>query len=396
MISVAEAKKHIKQLSAPLQPILMELTNAVGYYLAEPIFAKADIPAFNQAAMDGYAFNLTSHSYPEKYSVIDSIMAGANVAIEVKQQQCVRIFTGAAVPDSANTVIMQEKIALNNQQVTILDEAIFVGKNIRLKGSELKAGELLLEKNSFLNAASIGLLASAGITHIVVYPKPRVAIITTGNELQKPGIELQKGQVYEANSFALKAALTQLHLSTALHVQVSDNLIETTKAIEAALLVADIILITGGISVGEYDFVKEATKNCKITQVFHKINQKPGKPLFYGIKNQQQIFGIPGNSAAVLTCFYEYVLIAINLFIGNKNAELNCIHRPLKDSYNKKPGIAHFLKGHYNETGVQILGAQESYRLSTFASANCFVYLPEESTTIHQHELVEVHLIPLS
>jgi molybdopterin molybdotransferase len=146
--------------------------------------------------------------------------------------------------------------------------------------------------------------------------------------------------------------------------------------------------------VGDYDFVKEATNLCRIKPIFHKISQKPGKPLFYGIKNKQQVFGIPGNPAAVLTCLYEYVTIAINQLMGNPNQALSKIHRPLSHQFCKKIGFAVFLKGFYNETEVRILGAQESYRLSSFATANCLIYLPEEIAAVNQHDMVEVHIIP--
>jgi molybdopterin molybdotransferase len=398
MISVAEAKKQILQNSSPLQPIFIELENAVGFYLAEGLYAIDDIPAFNQSAMDGYACSIDANSINEnfttKYTITDSIKAGADLQIDLQANQCVRIYTGAAVPDSANTVIMQEKTVRVNNQIQIVDDAVFIGKNIRPKGSELKTGDLLLQKNSFLNAASIGLLASAGLKKLPVYPKPRIAIITTGSELQTPGNDLKNGQIYEANSFALKAALKQMHVLTEFHIHVADNLEETTKAIEAALQVADIILITGGISVGDYDFVKEATSFCQVKPIFHKISQKPGKPLFYGIKNKQLIFGIPGNPAAVLTCFYEYVRIAINQLMGNPNHEFTKIQRPLANKFYKKLGVAVFLKGFYNEKEVRILGAQESYRLSSFATANCLIYLPEEITEVNQHDMVEVHIIP--
>lgn len=394
MISVAEAKQKIIQNSFPINPKFIKLEDAVGYYLAEDLFAKADIPAFNQAAMDGYAYCFDPHNLTEKYTSIATITAGDDMNLHLAQGHCFRIYTGAAVPNSANTVIMQEKTLQVNQQIQMLDDSIFIGKNIRLKGSELKKGDLLLQKNCFLNAAAIGLLASAGITHLPVFPKPKIAIITTGNELIVPGIDLKKGQVFEANSFVLKSALKQMHLLTEWHLHVADNLAATIQAIKTALDMADIILITGGISVGDFDYVKEAIIACHINPVFHKVSQKPGKPLFYGIKNNQQIFGIPGNPAAVLTCFYEYVSIAINKLIGNPYDALPTIQRPITEKYRKKKGLAHFLKGFYNDSEVRILEAQESYRLSSFARANCLIYMSEDITEINKNEIVTVHLIP--
>ena len=394
MISVEEAKAIIEKEITPLTPVKKNLQEAAGKLLAEDIYAAIDIPAFPQSSMDGYAFSFDAWKENNKLVVNGVIAAGHDKDIPLKRGDAVRIFTGAAVPSGADTVVMQEKTKIINGVLIIEDESLNAGTNVRPMGSEIRAGERALSKLSFLSPAAIGFLAGLGIKEVTVYPTPSVSIIVTGNELQEPGNPLQYGQVYESNSFALSAALRQLGINEIEIIHADDKLEELTAVLNSCLQKTDLVLLTGGVSVGDYDFVLQAANNCGVKQLFHKVKQRPGKPLYLGKKEEKVVFGLPGNPSSVLSCFYQYVITAIGK-MSNQRVALEIKRVPLSNSFKKASGLTHFLKGYYDGDSVTLLNAQESYRLSSFARANCLVQINEEVTAYPVGELVEIHLLPV-
>ncbi len=393
MISVEEAKAIIEKEITPLTPVKKNLQEAAGKLLAEDIYATIDIPAYPQSSMDGYAFSFNAWKENNKLTVNGEIAAGHGRDTPLKTSDAVRIFTGAAVPSGADTVVMQEKTKIISGVLIIEDENLAPGTNVRPMGSEIRAGEKALFKTSFLSPAAIGFLAGIGITELAVYPKPTVSIIVTGNELQKPGNPLQYGQVYESNSFALTAALQQIGISAIDVIHADDKLEVLTAILNNCLQKTDLVLLTGGISVGDYDFVLQAANNCGVKQLFHKVKQRPGKPLYLGKKDDKVVFGLPGNPSSVLSCFYQYVLTAIGK-MSNQRIALEIKRVPLSNSFKKAAGLTHFLKGYYDGDSVTLLNAQESYRLSSFARANCLVQINEDVTAYPVGELVDIHLLP--
>ncbi len=393
MISVQEAKKIIDDNVSALQPAVLPITQAAGLILAEKVFATMDIPAFPQSSMDGYAFAFNDWQKNKKLKIVGEVAAGSHDLFNLSQGTAVRIFTGAAVPPGADTVIMQEKVLIENGELKIEDETFQQGTSVRPKGSEIKAGALALEKEIVLSPAAIGFLAGIGITEVKVYPHPSITIIITGNELQQPGQPLQHGQVYESNSFALKAILKQLQIESVEVLHVIDNPEAVTDKLKRALGESDVVLLTGGISVGDYDFVLQAAKACGVEKLFHKVKQRPGKPLYFGKKENKLVFGLPGNPSSVLTCFYQYVIPALEKLTKRK-ISLQTMKVPLSRSFQKGAGLTHFLKASFNGKTATPLDAQESYRLSSFATANCFIQTDEETTSCKEGELVTVYLLP--
>lgn len=398
MISVAEAKRIIRENVVVLTPVTLPLEQAAGTVLAKDVYATIDIPAFPQSSMDGYAFLFSDWKSKKEIVVEGEMAAGDSEVIKLDPGKAIRIFTGAPVPHGADTVVIQEKVKINSltssvNQLIIEDELIQQGVNVRLQGSEMKAGELALAKESYLSPAAVGFLAGIGISEVDAYPKPSISIIITGKELQQPGKPLQYGQVYESNSFAVKAALEQLNI-TRVKISWADDDLEILKTILSdALLQSDIILLTGGISAGDYDFVLQAATECGVAKLFHKVKQRPGKPLYFGVKGNKPVFGLPGNPSSVLTCFYEYVIPALDK-LSNKESTIKAIRAPLAKSFQKVTQLTHFLKGFYDGNTALPLGAQESYRLSSFANANCLVQINEEVTACKEGEMVEIHLLP--
>ncbi len=393
MISVEDAKKIIQETTITLPPVKMQLSQASGMVLAEDVYASIDIPGYAQSSMDGYAFSFHQWKTNQSLKIKGEMAAGSSETFVLLPGNAVRIFTGAAVPAGADTVVMQEKTKVENSSLYIDDENIVEGLNIRAKGSEIKAGELAVAKDTLLTPAAIGFLAGIGVTEVLVYPHPSVSIIVTGNELQTPGKPLLHGHVYESNSFSLQAALKQMHIQEVKVYKAEDKLEIVKQVIEEALQQSDIVFLTGGVSVGDYDFVAAAAEQNGIEKVFHKIKQKPGKPFYFGKKRNKLVFGLPGNPASVLTCFYEYVEPALKKISKQKTA-LQVMRVPLAMPFKKTAGLTHFLKGLYDGKAVTPLSAQESYRLSSFANANCLIKINEEATICEKDELVEIHLLP--
>lgn len=382
----------IRANATALTPVTIPLQQAAGRVLAADVTAQTDIPAFDQSAMDGYALSFAGYELHRTLTIHGEVPAGAPELSMLQGNQAMRIFTGAPVPAGADTVVMQEKTEVNNGQLYILDEQLKAGLNVRTKGSEIKAGEMALLKGDVLTPAAVGFLATTGVSEVTVYPTPVMSIIVTGNELQQPGKTLHHGQVYECNSYQLRAALQSLQIDEVPVFEAKDDPKTVKDTLQYALDNSDVVLLTGGVSVGNYDFVPQAAADCGVITLFHKLNQRPGKPLFVGRKGTKWVFGLPGNPSSVLTCFYEYVIPALEQLMQLKPV-LRTVQAPLGKAYSKTAALTFFLKGYYDGKTVVPLDSQESYRLRSFAMANCLLVLPEEKMEYGVGEEVEVHLI---
>jgi molybdopterin molybdotransferase len=394
MIGFQEAIEKLMKYTPVMNPGFSSLTDASGLTLADSIFSQHDHPQFEQAAMDGYAFRFEDLKNGKPIMIRGEAAAGSHEKIFLGSQQAIRIFTGAPVPEGADTVVMQEKVKEDGGQLYILDDTIQSGTNVRPAGSEIRKGDCALEASTLLTPAAIGFLAGLGNTGLPVISRPRISILVTGNELQRPGMPLEFGQVYESNASMLTAALNSLPVTISEPVWIKDERPALEEAIRNALVSSDLILITGGVSVGDHDHTTASLSACGIETIFHKVRQKPGKPLFFGRKDDCVVFGLPGNPSSVLTCFYLYVLPSIRKMLGRQKTALETIFLPMTTAFQKKPGLTHFLKGQYGDGEVRLLGAQESYRLSSFALANCLVELDEESTGVEKGQPVKLHLLP--
>ena len=390
LVSVSQARALIASSLPQIKPSLKELMHSTGLAAAEDIFSPLDIPAFDQSSMDGYAIYAEDIKGP--LAVQGVIAAGDGNPELLQRNHAMRIFTGAPLPAGADTIVMQEKVVVDASGITVTDTDIGIGTHVRKLGSELKKGELVLKKGTVITAPVTGLLASLGISSISVYPRLAVCLIATGNELQMPGQPLERGQVYESNIYFLQAALKPYaeNLESVLYVR--DDLEAIQEALAGALRDNDMVILTGGVSVGDYDFVRKAADQLGIHCKFHKVKQKPGKPLYFGTMENKIIFGLPGNPASVVSCFYEYVLPAVRYMLHLPQEEL--VTAVLKDNFKKVKGLTQFLKAYFEEGEVEILEAQESYRLRSFAVANCLVALDENRLDYEKGETVMVRLLP--
>jgi molybdopterin molybdotransferase len=393
MISVNEAQSRIINTVSISEQVTVGVPKSVGYVLSKSIFSPLDLPPFDQSAMDGYAIVSDDYEDGKHIAVVGESSAGKNFSGKIKSGQAVRMFTGAEIPAGANAVVMQEKVYMNKNEITIADENFRREQNIRKRGSQIKKNSLAIRKGVVLNPAGIGFLSSMGLISVTVYQQPVVAVIVTGNELQKPGTKLSPGKIFESNALTIASALKKEGIENINVFYAADNENKTRREFHKALKVADFILFTGGISVGDYDFVGTVLKKEKVKEIFYKVKQKPGKPLYFGTKNKKYIFGLPGNPASVLTCFYEYVIPAIRKFSGYSQCLLPSLQLPLAADVQKKKGFTHFLKAVTDFKTVTPLQGQESYIMRSYAEANCLVRVSEDDEIIEAGKFVEVHLI---
>lgn len=392
MISITEAISTVKTNVKPLlQSTTKKVEKAGGYLLFNDVHSPINMPPFRQSAMDGYALNLHEDL---SYTLLGEVKAGDGDTFVLKKGEAVRIFTGAPVPDTANAIIMQEKVISKGKTIAI-KEQIPQNHNIRPLGEQVKAGDIALKKGTKLTPAAIGYLISLGITQVSVFKKPNIAIVTTGNELVDPGADLPFGKIYESNSKMLLSALYNLKYYDVTLYKVEDDYNKTVNTLNTAINANDLVMITGGISVGDYDFVGKALKELQVFELFYKVKQKPGKPLFYGIKEDTQIFALPGNPAAALSCFYVYVYIALQKLMHRNEIELPRIKAKSISAFEKKGDRPQFLKGIYTDGNIEILDGQNSSMLQTFALSNALVYVPEHVTKIEKGAVTEVIQLPV-
>lgn len=390
MIGVTEARKLIAENCNREKKESRLLSKSQGYVLTKPVFSPVDTPPFHQSAMDGYAFSFENWDGKSDLKIAGEIQAGSKEVIEIKPLQAARIFTGAALPAATDTVVMQEHVTKNGNQIHINNTQLVKGTNVRSRGSQTRKGELALDKGQLLTPPAISFLAGIGIEKVDVFSKPSISIIVTGKELIQPGNEITEGEIYESNSCGLIAGLNAM--------DITPNSVEIVDDVEAEIINAinrqlnsDILILTGGVSVGDYDFVAKTLEKCGVKNIFHKIKQKPGKPFYFGKRNESLVFGLPGNPASALTCFYEYIIPAIDNFT-KKNYQRK-LKMPLANDYKKKAGLTYFLKGKTNDEKVMILNNQESYMMNSFAIADCLIELEEEKEQFMKGEMVNVLMI---
>ncbi|UZT99237.1 molybdopterin molybdotransferase MoeA [Chryseobacterium fluminis] len=391
MISVQEAQEIINQNIPERKQQILPLKKAFGYTTAEDIYSRYDIPNFSQSSMDGYAIRFEDKNL--KLKIAGEMPAGSTEYFTLENGTACRIFTGAPLPDGADTVVMQEKVSVEDHEYLIIEDPdLEKGMHVRDAGSDAQEGSIAISSGNYLSAAAIGYLAGIGCTEVKVYAAPSVSLILTGNELVKPGENLDFGQVFESNSYQLESVLKQCGIETIESVLVKDDLSEVSKALHSAILKTDIVILVGGVSVGDYDYVIDATRKCGVKQRFHKIRQKPGKPFFFGTKEEKLVFGLPGNPSSALTCFYVYIapLLSKIMMRPDITAKTSAL---TTSAYQKKSGLMHFLKATHLDGQVTPLHAQESYRLQSFAEANCLMILKENSEGCGKDEAVEVIIL---
>jgi molybdopterin molybdotransferase len=399
MISVQEAKSHILATIPVLYAESLPLAEAVGHVLADDLLAPLALPPFRQSSMDGYAVHHADITQAgTMLPVVAESRAGTEVPLVLERGTAVHILTGAPVPDGATAVVMREKVERAGEQATFELYPVIENENVRSVGQQIKKGDVALSKGTYLTPGSVGFLAGLNSTTVKVYRKPSVGILVTGDELVQPSDDgegtLRFGQIYESSSAMLAAVLRAEGITDVMIRHVSDDAAATVAALRELAEENDVVLSTGGVSVGDYDFVSTSLEEIGVETVFYKVRQRPGKPLYFGRNDDTFIFALPGNPAATLVCYYQYVLPALRLMSGRKDCFLPKLKLPITHTFSFKGERDEFLKATATTTAVTPLEGQESFVLRSFAIANALIYLPSTQNSVQPGDLVEVHLLP--
>jgi molybdopterin molybdotransferase len=403
MIPVEEAQRLILENTRVLESIEIALTESEGLVLAEDIISPVNLPYFTNSAMDGYAVksedtNDANEAAPVSLNIVGIIRAGDYPNFAIGDKEALKIMTGALLPEGSDSVVMVEHTE-EEKGIVKIGRAATPGENVRYEGEEISKGENALEKGTRLNPASIGLIAEFGIKKIKVYRKPKVAFLVTGEELVGLDEELRPGKIRDTNSITLEVALSQEKAELLSLGRAKDKVREIEKRLKKGLDWCDVLIVTGGVSVGDYDYVKDAFENLAIKGTFWRVAQRPGGPMFFGKRGDTIIFGLPGNPASALVCFYEYVRPALHKMIGGKDLFLLEIEATLLEELKKRAdGKTHFFRGVVekkdNSFCVKSGGVQGSHILKSFALSNCLIVVPEDVTHILSGSRVRVHLLP--
>jgi molybdopterin molybdotransferase len=397
---VAKAREFIARFLAPVTAVeRLNIRAALGRVLAEDVISPLDVPAHDNSAMDGYAVRHADLKADGEVTlkIAGSSFAGAPFRGAPGVGECVRIMTGGVVPAGADTIVMQEHVKAEKDRVTI-GAGHKQGQNLRRAGEDLKAGQVALKRGSPLRPAEIGLIASLGIGEVSVYRKLRVAFFSTGDELRSIGSVLGEGQIYDSNRYTLHGMLQRLGCDVTDMGVVRDDPKLLEKAFADAAATADVVITSGGVSVGEADFVKDLLEKLGEV-VFWKIAMKPGRPLAYGRIGAAHFFGLPGNPVSVMVTFYQFVRDALLRLAGcDPVPPLPTFKVPCTSNLKKAPGRTEFQRGILTRDAagswsVRVTGEQGSGILRSMTEANCFIILPDSQGNVAAGTMVEVQVM---
>ena len=397
-LPVDKARQAIRACLRPVQETeRVALRAALGRVLAEDIVPAINVPAHDNSAMDGYAVRAADLDRAGESTLREAgaALAGRPYRGRLGAGECVRVMTGAVLPAGADTVVMQEMVRVDGDRVTI-PPGQKTAQNVRYAGEDLKAGVPVLRPGAPLRPAELGLIASLGLGEVRVRRRLRVALFATGDELASIGEPLREGEVYDSNRYTLHGMLTRLGVEIDDLGVVRDDPALLEAAFRRAAQHADVVITTGGVSVGEADFVKPLT--AKLGEVlFWKIAMRPGRPMAFGRIGDAMLFGLPGNPVAVMVTFYEFVRDALLCLSGRTDdCALPLLDAIAADPIRKVPGRTEYQRGIVHcDAGiwkVRITGQQGSGVLRSMSEANCFVVLEHARGRVEAGEFVQVQL----
>ncbi|MCK5665791.1 MAG: molybdopterin molybdotransferase MoeA, partial [Thiotrichaceae bacterium] len=367
-----------KKISPLINQQTIILPNALGKTLAEDVISPMNVPVYQNSAMDGYAFNAQelANDGIKKLKNIGTSFAGAPFDGVLEKGECIRIMTGAKMPGNADTVIEQEKVSVKDDIIEF-SAAVKSGQNVRNIGEDIAKDSVVLASGQTLGAAQLGVLASLGLASLKVRRKVRVAIFSSGDEIRSIGEALQGSQIYDSNRYTISGMLNDLGAEVLDMGVIPDNKQAITQALTQGTEEADMVITSGGVSVGDADYIKQCLDEMGQTY-FNKLHLKPGRPLTFGRINNSHFFGLPGNPVAVMVTFMYFVRPAIKLLMGHSDSELIDWQVPCMTPLRKLPGRTEIQRGileHDPEYGliVKSTGKQGSGVLSSMSKGNCFI-----------------------
>jgi len=385
MFELADAQERILACLQVLPAEHVSVAAASGRFLASDVAAPIALPAFDNSAMDGYAVRVEDvaaarNDSPVPLRFIGSVPAGASLEGAVAPGTCVRIFTGSPLPRGADAVVMQEDTRASGATVEVLD-AVKPWENVRLTGQDIKAGAVAARRGEPLTAPRAGLLAALGVASVSVARQPTIALLGTGNELVEPGTPLQPGQIYESNRTLLAPLIAAAGGVPRVLPLVLDDPQETATALRRAFDECDGVITTGGVSVGEHDYVKAAFESLGGVLDFWKVNIKPGKPFVFGRLGEKFLFGLPGNPVSAFVTFLLLVRPALLRWQGATATGLPAHPAILAEELHNRGDRRHFMRVVVNPAGqVRSAGLQASHALSSLAAANALLEVPPHTS----------------
>lgn len=401
-LDVVEAKRRIKQmLSVVSESETLAIKDALGRTVAKDVLSTINVPPYTNSAMDGYAIDGQDLGKIRTFLQVGVAYAGRPYNGTVKTGECIRIMTGAPICAGVDTVIMQEHITLaktaEGESVTLREEQIAnqkPGQNVRHQGEDLALGSPAILAGRRLTPSDIGLLASLGIAEIEVKRNVRVALLSTGDELKNIGETLEEGQIYDSNRHTIYCMLQRLGVDIIDLGIIKDKQSDIRAAFKQASKSADVIITSGGVSVGDADYVKQIMEEMGNIN-FWKIAMKPGRPLAVGQIGNAFFFGLPGNPVSAMVTFYQYIQPAVREIMGQTLIETPSVQMKCVSALKKRPGRVEFQRGTIftNDKGEKVVkstGNQGSHVLSSMSEANCFIILPMESGNVEKNTFVEV------
>lgn len=385
----------------PLGHETITISEGYGRILASDIISDINIPPFDNSAMDGYALQAAStksasRANPAALSVEGEVQAGGVIFDgNLSGNRAIRIMTGAPVPEQADAVIPVEDTSEENNVVSIYRQ-ISEGENIRRAGEDISLGQTVLKAGDRLNSADIGLLASLNIASITVYRRPHVAVISTGDEISDLGDDLKPGQIRNSNAYTLQSEISKYN-GVPHYIGIARDTIAHTREKFLKASEYDVIISTGGVSMGKYDYVADVMKDMGIEILIHSISMKPGKPCVFGKLGNKLFFGLPGNPVSTMISFIEFVRPALLRLMGASVINKPVVQAVLDEEIKKKPERTHFIRGFfYMKEGtihVTTTGPQGSGILRSMHEANCLIILPAHISLAEKGSLVSIQLI---
>jgi len=399
LIPLQDALNKLQEsVSNNCEVISLPLSSALGYALAVDIKSPLNVPPFNNSAMDGYALNVVdlencSSEQPISLALVGKSFAGAPYNGDLAKGECIRIMTGAVVPSCVDTVVMQERIIVTDDQITF-SQIPKQNDNVRFSGEDLTKGEVVLEKGHKLTPRDIPLIASLGLADIQVYRKLKVAVISSGDELKSLGEPLRECDIYDSNRYAIIALLSRLNVDIIDCGIVADDLALIRETIKKADQDADVVITSGGVSVGEADFIKDVLN--ELGEIgFWKLAIKPGKPFAFGKLPNSVFFGLPGNPVSAMVTLYQLAVPAMIKMGGATVKPAIRFDAMVDHNLKKSAGRTDFQRGNYtvNNAGqltVTSTGHQGSGVFSSMSRSNCFIVLEQERSNIEAGETVTI------